>query len=415
MSFKYRNGMLTATIDPLVVSGPPINVSATVVGASAVIISFQLPEFRGISSNCIFIVSAVNPDGSNPRISSTQNFSEIVQSLTITGVSPSATIPINVWQQNITGQGVASSLTVTTSSFSQDRGLFGGGRTSTSPSVQVNTIEYITITTTGNSTDFGDLTRSNSFLASVSSTLRGVFGGGGLLPSEVNIIDYVSFATTGNASDFGDLTLSRNSLAGCSGGNGRGVFAGGNIAPSPTKTNVIDYIYIPSLGNAVDFGDLSTTRDNLAGCSSATRGLFGGGSNPPGNTSLIQYITFSTTGNALTFGNLINVTTALAACNSDTRGIFAGGVSNQNVISYVTISTTGDSLDFGDLLSSVNNFAGCSNSTTGVFGGGSTPSGISNVIQYITIGTLGNAIDFGDLLSATRELAACSSSNPSNI
>jgi hypothetical protein len=36
----------------------------------------------------------------------------------------------------------------------QLRGIFGGGRTPTN----VNTIEFITIATTGNAIDFGDLT-----------------------------------------------------------------------------------------------------------------------------------------------------------------------------------------------------------------------------------------------------------------
>ena len=37
------------------------------------------------------------------------------------------------------------------------------------------------------------------------STTRGLFGAGGT-PSEVNTIDYITMATTGNATDFGDTT-----------------------------------------------------------------------------------------------------------------------------------------------------------------------------------------------------------------
>ena len=56
----------------------------------------------------------------------------------------------------------------------------------------------------------------------------------------------------------------------------RGVFAGGNdgvVGPQ----NVIDYVNISSTGNAIDFGDLTGARSGIAGCSSSTRGLFGGG------------------------------------------------------------------------------------------------------------------------------------------
>jgi hypothetical protein len=39
----------------------------------------------------------------------------------------------------------------------------------------------------------------------------------------------------------------------------------------------MDYITIATTGNAVDFGDLTVARHNLAGVSNATRGVFGGG------------------------------------------------------------------------------------------------------------------------------------------
>ena len=42
---------------------------------------------------------------------------------------------------------------------------------------------------------------------------RGLFGGG--YPTS-NVIDYVTIASTGNATDFGDLTVGRNRLVGCS-------------------------------------------------------------------------------------------------------------------------------------------------------------------------------------------------------
>ena len=51
---------------------------------------------------------------------------------------------------------------------------------------------------------------------------RGVWGGG----SSQNTIDFVTIATTGNATDFGDLITGRRWLAGCSNGS-RGLFGGG--------------------------------------------------------------------------------------------------------------------------------------------------------------------------------------------
>ena len=43
---------------------------------------------------------------------------------------------------------------------------------------------------------------------------------GGGTPTRVNTISYITIATTGNAADFGDLTLARQSLSATSSGHG---------------------------------------------------------------------------------------------------------------------------------------------------------------------------------------------------
>jgi hypothetical protein len=116
---------------------------------------------------------------------------------------------------------------------------------------------------------------------------RGVFGGGAS-PGNTNVIDYITIATTGNASDFGDLTVSRHRLAACSSST-RGVFGGGY---GPTFSNVLDYITIASVGNATDFGDLTVARRKPGACSSITRGVFGGGGTPT-LQNVIDYITLA--------------------------------------------------------------------------------------------------------------------------
>ena len=52
---------------------------------------------------------------------------------------------------------------------------------------------------------------------------RGVFGGGG---PNVNTIEYITIATLGNGTDFGDLTVARREFAGTSDFS-RGLFMGG--------------------------------------------------------------------------------------------------------------------------------------------------------------------------------------------
>ena len=56
-------------------------------------------------------------------------------------------------------------------------------------------------------------------------------------------------------------------------GGGRGVFGGGEVPGSPGVTDTIDYVEFTSQGNAVDFGDLSSSRSATGACSNAHGGL----------------------------------------------------------------------------------------------------------------------------------------------
>ena len=66
-----------------------------------------------------------------------------------------------------------------------------------------------------------------------------------------DVIDYVTIASVGNATDFGNLTASGYNLAGVSSGT-RAVFG---LRARDASTNVMDYITIASTGNATDWGD----------------------------------------------------------------------------------------------------------------------------------------------------------------
>jgi hypothetical protein len=99
---------------------------------------------------------------------------------------------------------------------SSTRGLFSGGF---SLNNRIDVIEYITIASTGNATDFGDLLATAYAVGGTSSPTRGVFAGGST-GSNQNVIQYVTIDTTGNAADFGDLTVARAGLQGASDGHG---------------------------------------------------------------------------------------------------------------------------------------------------------------------------------------------------
>ena len=135
---------------------------------------------------------------------------------------------------------------------SPTRGIYAGGAT---PTI-VNTIDYIPIASAGNATDFGDVTSEDTRNPmGASSSTRGVIAGGQTnAPSTgTDAIDFLTIATTGNTTDFGNLTDGRRRGSGLS-NSIRGVFTGGY---DPSAKNTIDYITIASTGNAQDFGDYS--------------------------------------------------------------------------------------------------------------------------------------------------------------
>ena len=273
------------------------------------------------------------------------------------------------------------------------RGVFGSGATPTATTV----LDMIEIATTGNSTDFGDdnVAREEGYAAFASPT-RGCFAGGLVSPG-VNSknIAYVTISSQGGVSDFGDLQVASSRSVGLSDST-RGISAGG---ADPT-TNIIEYVTIATTGDGTDYGDLTYATYGSGACASPTRGLIAGG-NP--NTNIISYITIQTKGNTEDFGNLTDDPNHLAGCSNSTRGLFAGGQnpSNVNTIEYVTIATFGNGTDFGDLANATDYLGACASETRGVFGGGQTPTKL-DTIQYVTIATTGDTVDFGNLTEARR-------------
>ena len=306
-----------------------------------------------------------------------------------------------------------------TENRSRGRGIFGGAEISASPSFS-NAIEYIQIQTQGNAIDFGDLSQAKRFPVACSSSTRGVFGGGGS-PSNTNVIEYITISSTSNSTDFGDLISPTARGSSCSSST-RGLFGGGYAPATPTLSNAIDYITISSTGNSNDFGDLTVARFGPGAFASPTRGVFFGGSILPLSTTYtntIEYVTIASIGNSLDFGDIsVAAIREICGCSNSIRGIYGSGyiistptVISSNVLEYITISSTGNGIDFGDLTSGkVEVYGSTSNSIRGVWGGGQTPS-LINSIDYVTIASTGNAQDFGDLTVARSGAGGCSDSH----
>jgi len=236
------------------------------------------------------------------------------------------------------------------SASSSIRGLFGGGAGASA----TNAIEYVTISSTGNGFDFGDLTSDvRRFTSAASNSIRGIWAGG-FTPGATNRIDYVTITTLGNAIVFGDLTSSSSSKAALSSPT-RMLFAGDQGTPPLfIKINTIDYITIATTGNAQDFGDLLNPTQSLAGCSSSVRGIFGGGGigNPSTTlTNVIQYVTIASLGDAIDFGDLTSSRQSVKATSSETRGVFGGGSNPAEVktLDFITIASLGNATTFGSL------------------------------------------------------------------
>ena len=105
----------------------------------------------------------------------------------------------------------------------------------------------------------------------MSNAIRGLaFGGGapGPVAGNSNTIEFITIATLGNASDFGDLTGTRGDGAGFS-SQIRAVCA---MGANSSDTNV-EYVQIMSTGNAVDYGDLNQGTYEFGGNSNGHGGL----------------------------------------------------------------------------------------------------------------------------------------------
>jgi hypothetical protein len=233
---------------------------------------------------------------------------------------------------------------------SSTRGIFTSGKDTNDadPNDPSTLIEYFEMSTGGTLLDFGDLPLKTRLGFGLASATRGISGGGNSVNAgtgqqyPINNINYLTIASTGDAADFGDLTLARRPSGGGSSAT-RGVIMGGGFTGG--SSNIIDYITIASTGNATDFGDMLANRKIGAGASNSTRAITAGTDN-----NVIEYITIASTGNSTDFGDLLGNNEGQGGCASSTRMLMAGGQSNNTRIEYIEINTTGNSADFGDLI-----------------------------------------------------------------
>ena len=258
------------------------------------------------------------------------------------------------------------------------RGLFVGGWRNSPSTARSNGIDFITISTTGDATEFGDLTRRTAYMGTCSSRTRGIISGGQGDNSggAVNTIEFITISSTGDSQDFGDLPAAINGHYGHS-NEVRGVFATGyNPSPSFASRKDISSLTISTTGSAFDAGDLSRHSVQTFTFGNGVRGIWGGG----------YYQT-----------------------PNGTPGFASDGEKHH----LVNIGSLGEMTTFGDFKGNSSDDAiirssAMSNSTRGIrFSGYTSPYHLT--YDKYEIASLGNAVDFGDVLY-NREWAQCTSS-----
>jgi len=176
------------------------------------------------------------------------------------------------------------------------RGLFFAGET---PSL-VNTIQFVVMSSQGGSNHFGDLSYGKiGHNGAVANSTRAITAGGYLDPGYSSKIEFVTIMSAGDANDFGDLIIPKYAMGSFSSPT-RGVFCGadpgtsilfGSLIGSSSKCTAVSnsirgveggggtsandmcFVTISTLGNATDFGDLTTARASLGSACDAHGGL----------------------------------------------------------------------------------------------------------------------------------------------
>ncbi len=216
---------------------------------------------------------------------------------------------------------------------------------------RTNKMEYITVASEGNVTDFGDLSAATQGANAVSSSTRGVHIGGAQSGGVygVNTMEYITIDTTGNMTDFGDVDETVTNHAGGMNSSTRGVWAGGNRRSGlDSNDETISYITIASTGNSTDFGDATIGAQMVDGSGNSTYGMWSGGGTAEGNNVAIDYITIASAGNASDFGDM-RAFYGQVCCTSNSTLVVWFTANNLNTIDYSTIASAGNTADFGDM------------------------------------------------------------------
>ena len=223
----------------------------------------------------------------------------------------------------------------------------------------VNNIFSWVHASTGSASDYADMNLNVKQGFGLSNSVRGVIGAGYVSPSYNGSISYFTMASQATAIDYGDFTSATGDNKHYAGGGmcdgTRGVIVRGYDGSN--YRNTLEYINVMSLGSPLDFGDLASQHVTYTATNAnATRGIIAGGYQPsPSNFfNTIQFITMQTLGNSIDFGDLTTTRSFMQGCNSKTRCVWSAGLNQapvatgMNTADYIQMMSTGNAIDFGD-------------------------------------------------------------------
>lgn len=199
------------------------------------------------------------------------------------------------------------------SNNTNERGVFGGGFGNNFS----NIIQYITINSTGNATDFGDMSNGVRYSQGVSNSTnnKGGYVGGQLSGGAVlQTVDYITINSTGNASGVSTLTYSGHSKACCSNyTNERGMYAYGY-----GSCNRMEYWTINTESSATYFSSISCRWFcNGASNGEGEKGHYASGYGNGGfQEGVIRANTINTASSASDWGDLTQSTRAAAGLSN---------------------------------------------------------------------------------------------------
>ena len=306
--------------------------------------------------------------------------------------------------------------------YSGDRALCHGGNSITNS--YDDRIDYVSIATTNNWSDFGDLHVAVRGSASGFGYGRAVNGGGGSTGSGTgtyeNQIQYHSVATTGDASDLGNLDVHRREC-GCASDGLTIMWFAGQQAANDDYTKSTSWIDAATGSNATAGGNAANDeRKGMGSVSNSLRAVYASGHTGSSYLGMMDYFTLGNrTGSGTDFGDLQDDKYAVGGAQDATRGLFAGGANGgfQNTIDFITVQTASNGTNFGDLQESRMNLGACGDHETGraYFYGGQVPSSTSGhnnerskTSEYVSVQTLANGTFGGDLTDWRQLHASCS-------